>query len=396
MFRRAPIAAAGLLAGLLASCASPSEETFEDRSAWRLENDQISAVVLQAGGHLASLTRTADEQPINPLWKPHWPSFEPRDFDRSGLPASPRNRWLASTLGHVVFFDNWGLPTQSETDAGLQFNGEAGLLPWELLSWGPHSLRFRVEAPKAGVALRRTLRLVDSQPVLYFEETAENLLPFDRPFGWVQSVQIGGPFLDPASAVFDASATVGEIPSADSYIETSWRRTNGETPSFRSFPDAESVSRRAWFRLDPTREIAYVSALDRNSGLLLIYVFFRRDFPWLIIEDENRNLLEPPWNEEGRVRSMQFGNTIIPGRALAYSTRPVALGIPTYGVLSALGEQTTRYMAMLVGVEDGFDGVSDLRLDGEEIVVTPWSGGEDLRIPYQPLYFDMAELRGPL
>jgi len=396
MSRRAPIAAAGLLAGLLASCASPSEETFEGRAAWRLENDQISAVMLQAGGHLASLTRTGDEQPINPLWKPHWPSFEPRDFDRSGLPASPQNRWLAATLGHAVSFDNWGLPTQSETDAGLQFNGEAGLLQWELLAWGPHSLRCRVEAPNAGVALRRTLRLVDSQPVLYFEETAENLLPFDRAFGWVQNVQIGGPFLDSRTAVFDASATVGEIPSADSYTGTSWRRTNGETVSFRSFPDAESVSQRAWFRLDPAREISYVSALDRNSGLLLIYVFFRRDFPWLIIEDENRNLPEPPWNEEGKVRSMQFGNTIIPGRALAYSTRPSALGIPTHGVLSALGEQTTRYMAVLVSVEDGFDGVSDLRLDGEEIVVTPWSGEAALHIPYQPLYFDMAELRGAL
>ena len=39
----------------------------------------------------------------------------------------------------------------------------------------------------------------------------------------------------------------------------------------------------------------------------------QKDFPWLIMWDENKSRKLPPWNGKGHTRGMEFGNTAFGG-----------------------------------------------------------------------------------
>lgn len=45
--------------------------TFNRRRAWELSNDCLRLVIMQGGGHIASVT-PAEKPDVNPLWQPPW------------------------------------------------------------------------------------------------------------------------------------------------------------------------------------------------------------------------------------------------------------------------------------------------------------------------------------
>jgi len=372
---------------------SQQPATFRDRRAWSLQNDKLRVTVLAGGGHIAELVLKSPPagREVNPLWIPPWPSIEPSTYNRdkhgSIYGTDSEAATLAGIMGHNVCFDYWGAPSPDEFRAGLSFHGEVSTLAWHQVDSraAAGDFSYRADLPQSHTSLTRTLRLRPGQPVLYFEETAENHTPFDRPFGWVQHVTFGPPFLDARHSAFDASATRGERSLGAGSHEFTW--PTDQDRDLRRFSQAERSADMAYLLLDPRREVEFVSALNTNYGQVVVYVFKRKDFPWLNLWEQNRSRTQAPWKGETQTRGMEFGNTRVSGTEKAYFRLPSKWDTPTFGWLDAKTKRTVRYLAVLVPIPAGFDRVRDVSIAGKEILIVGARPEQTIRVPFDPSLF---------
>jgi len=383
-------AGATCLALLAASLAAQTDATFRDRKAWRLENDKLRVTVLSGGGHIAELVlkNPPGGREVNPLWIPPWPSIEPDTYTKEkhgeAYGADSEAATLSGIMGHNVCFDYWGAPSEPEFRAGLSYHGEVSTLQWKKLDSGAGEIQCRADLERSAMALTRTLRLRPGQPILYVEETVENHGSFDRPFGWVQHVTFGPPFVDAASCFFDASATRGERRFESQSREFTWPADQDR--DFRRFSKALRSSDMAYFLLDPNRETHFISALNTQYRQLVAYVFQGGDFPWLNVWEQNGANMGPPWKGETRSRGLEFGNTRVSGTARNWLRRPSIWDTPAFGWLDAGATRTARYLALVVPIPAGFDAVRDIRLAEKEILIEG-PRNQVLRVPFDPAWF---------
>ena len=369
---------------------------FQNRDAWKIESDRMRVSILRGGGHIAEVVLKTDAgDSINPLWVPPWPSIDPWEYDveKHGdvYGKNSEAALLAGIMGHNLCFDFWGAPSESEHEVGMAYHGEVSIISADSVEQTESSLTHRLDLKRSGTSITRTMRLVPGQQVLYVEETAENLLGLDKPFGWVQHPTFGPPFVDSDNVYFDASAKQGDEGAPDYGSLGSWPvGAPGDGPrDYRRFsPEAPSI-KMAFFLLDPKRDVQFITALNTKYRLLVGYVFRRSDYPWLMVWEENRRLTEPPWNGETETRGMEFGNTRIPGSAKEYFKKPEMYGEPTFGWLDGHAKVTKRYLSFIAEVPKGMGalGVRDVRLDGKDIVVDFEGAKESLRIAYSSELF---------
>lgn len=368
---------------------------FENRSAWRIENNRLRVTVLEGGGHLAEVVlKTESGDSLNPLWIPPWPSIDPWTYDREKhgdmYGADSGAALLSGIMGHNLCFDYWGAPSKTEFEAGMADHGEVSWTPGEKISQDESSLVHKLDLKDSGTAITRTMRLADGQSVLYVEETASNKLGLDRAFGWVQHATFGPPFLDPEHTFFDASATKGDLGEAEDYKPLpDWPvgSPDQREQDYRRFAPEPPSRKMAYFLLDDSREVEFITAINTEHRLLMAYVFLRKDYPWMMVWEENRDIQLPPWNGKAMTRGMEFGNTRIPGTAQAYFAKPEMYGTRTFGWLDAKGELTARYLVVMATVPEGFDAVSDVRLDGSEIEIAGVGDLAPIRVPFNPEWF---------
>ena len=107
----------------------------------------------------------------------------------------------------------------------------------------------------------------------------------------------------------------------------------------------------------------------------------------MMVWEENRKSMTPPWNGETVTRGMEFGNTRVPGSAKEYFKKPEMYGTPTFGWLDAKGKLTKRFLVFLTKIPEGMTGVRNVQLEGSEIVVKAKGVPEVLRITYEPSLF---------
>ncbi len=373
----------------------PAMARFRGRLAWRLENNRLRVTVLQGGGHIAELVlkNPPGGREINPLWIPPWPSIEPSTYSKEKYGAvygtDSEAATLSGIMGHNLAFDFWGAPSPSEFQAGLSYHGEVSTLAWYPVTLreasGNVDFTYRADLPAGRTSMTRTLRLRQGQPVLYFEETAENQNAFDRPIGWVEHVTFGPPFVDANFSAFDASATRGERSLGDQSHEFHWP-TDGDRDFRRFSPDQRSAD-MAYLLLDPRRDVEFLSAVNREYRLVVAYVFHRADFPWLNVWEQNKERMQPPWNGVTQTRGMEFGNTRVSGTARAYFRMPSLWDTPAFGWLNAKEKRTARYLAVVAPTPDGFEGVRDILIAGNEILIVGRPEEKIIRVPFDPSLF---------
>ena len=367
---------------------------FQNRDAWKLENDRLRVSILHGAGHIAEIVlKTPSGESVNPLWVPPWPSLDPWTFDvnkhGSRYGTGVESPLLTGIMGHNLCFDFWGPPSAAESQAGVAFHGEVSILKAEKVLQAESSLTHRLHLERSGTSIMRTMKLVPGQSVLYVEETAENHMGVDKPFGWVQHVTFGPPFVNHETVYFDASATQGDLGGVEYESLGTWpvgAAGEGQRDYRRFSPEAPS-SKMAYFLVDPKRDLGFIAALNTEHKLLIGYLFWRAEYPWMMVWEENRQLQTPPWNGETRTRGMEFGNTRIPGSAKEYFKKPEMYGTPTFGWLEANGKLTRRYLVFLTEIPQGITGVRDVRLEGSEIVVVAEGTMETPRIAYDPSLF---------
>jgi hypothetical protein len=373
------------------------EGVLDGRPGFRIEGLWGHVSVLEGGGHICELA-SKKHAGINPLWKPPWKTIDPYKYAPAkharvyGPP--PDGRLLAGIAGHSLSFDYFGPPSPEEAAAGHSTHGEAPSLKWNTLqiSQAPvPTLAYGLELPKAQIRFSRKISVERDHAVVYCEETALNLSTFDRPISWNEHVTFGPPFLECGTTIFDMPATRGKTCPASYSAKTpiqpdaefDWPLVptkDGRHINLRTTPE-ERFGHYTAQLLNPELEIVYVAACNPRLGLLVLYVFRRKDFPWVGNWEERLCRTSAPWRGRIFCRGMEFSTTpfAVPRRETV--TQGSMFREPTYVWLAANAEAKVRFMTLLVDVPKDFKGVASVNVEDGKVRVGETETGREIKVP---------------
>jgi hypothetical protein len=372
-------------------------DVLDGRPGFRIAGLWGHVSVLEGGGHICELA-SRKHAGINPLWKPQWKTIDPYQYAPAKharvYGAPPDGRLLAGIAGHSLSFDYFGPPSPEEIAAGHSTHGEAPALKWNTLEMSQKplpALAYGLQLPKAQIRFSRKISVEREHAVVYCEETALNLSTFDRPISWNEHVTFGPPFLECGTTIFDMPATRGKTCPASYSAKTliqpdaefDWPLApakNGGHVNLRTTPE-ERFGHYTAQLLNPKLEIAYVAASNPRLGLLVLYVFRRKDFPWVGNWEERFYRTSAPWRGRTFCRGMEFSTTpfAIPRRETV--TQGSLFGEPTYVWLAAKAETKMRFMAVLFDVPKDFKGVASVAVEGGAVRVRETQTGREFKVP---------------
>jgi hypothetical protein len=338
---------------------SPQESidrgTLDGRPVITLSNDKLSLALRAIGGSMVRLVMKDDSGQLNP--------FE--------------------GLGHFVCVDGFGPVSKEEEAARLPGHGEAHRVPWDVVASGKEdgtlTVQFSAALPLVHENFRRTLRLVDGESVIYIESELESLLAFDRPINWGEHATISGAFLEQGKTVTDMSATRAMTRSYESeavdppdhhnladFKEFKWPMAptvTGTLVDMRISPTIAPVMDQTTSLMDPSRPLAYVTALHPERKALLGYVFRRKEYPWIQIWDSY------PGGGRRSYRGMEFAVQPfdLPRRDVIQTNS--MFDTPTYRWLPAQSKITSSFIMFYTRTPDGFSQVDDVRLERDAIAI---------------------------
>jgi hypothetical protein len=351
---------------------------LDGRSGFGIHGEWGHVSVLRGGGHICELSLKSVPG-VNPLWRPPWATIDPDRYlpgkHRRLYGPPPDGSLLAGVAGHSVGFDHFGPPSQEEVAAGLTTHGEAPSMRWKMQqqSIAPRpKLQYGGTLRHAQMDFSRTIMVDREHPVIYCEEEATNLSPYDRPIAWNEHVTFGPPFLQSGTTIFDMPATraqVGGSGSGDAMFlrpdtEFSWPKAptkKGTTADLRLTPDG-TFGHYTTQLLDPNLELAFVSACNPVQRLLVVYAFRRTDFPWVGNWEEKNSRLQPPWNGRTFCRGIEFSTTPYPVPRREMIDQGMLFGERTYRWLPAKSRQSVRYLILLFKTPEAFAGVKQVAI----------------------------------
>ena len=367
-----------------------SKTRWQGREAYTLSNGLLQMVNLTGGGHIAEFrfAKQSGLPTLNPLWFPNWKGIEPfqyrsKDHSKRYGPIS-EGKLLSGIAGHNICLDYFGPPSEEEAAQGLSTHGEAPSLKWRKsgarLTARQLSLTLSVRLPEAGLQFSREIEMRAGESVVYLKETVTNERKLDHFFHWTQHATLAPPFVTPEDGRVFMSATKG-ITSPDGYggrpllesgKEFQWPiapASAGGEADLSHCLTRKGLGIIASLLLDPAREVQFVGALNTRHRLLFAYCFRRADYPWVTIWEENCARENAPWNGRAQTRGLEFGSAPLPVTRREAFTRGPIFGAPTFSTVPARGRLTVPYIAFLAHLPEGFDGVRDISLGKNEILV---------------------------
>ncbi len=368
-----------VIAGALAI--SVPAQDYHGRKAWNLQNDKLSVVITPGGGHIASMTlRSGPAAGLNPLWLPPWRSVEPGNWQGGYYGDPPGAPLLSSILGDNICLDFFGAPSKPETDAGIPVHGEAPCLNWKVDKVTGSSLTYSTTLPAAQMHAVRKITLTRGSTAIWIDETVTNLSPLDRPFGWNQHVTLGPPFLREGESFYDLSVSWSKVyPREFSKEERLKRGAEFEWPNapaskggeidLREYPKGKPNSDFTAGLIPANRKWGFFTAVNVKKGLVIGYVWPRKEWPWIANWEENHSRSGKPWLGKAVARGMEFGTTPYPDSRRDMVTMGQLHGTPVYRWISAKATQKISYGAFVAAVPAGTTGVKDVTVDGSRIKV---------------------------
>ncbi len=389
-------AAAALAAALLVPLGAFAAQDYHGRRAWRLQNDRMQVTIVPGGGHIASMTLNAGRGAgLNPLWQTPWRSLETGQWrgrgDEYGAPAEAA--LLSTILGHNLCLDFFGAPSESEAAAGMPVHGEAPAVDWTAGEQSSGRLTYSAALPMARMRVTRSVALAPHSSAIWITETIENQAGMDRAIGWQQHPTLGPPFLEDGASFFDMPAGRSMVfPTAFSEgmrlrqgAEFQWPRAprkSGGTADLREWPAGEKYSSDYTAQLiDTGVEWAWFTALNNKRGLLIGYLWPRKEWPWVGNWEENRFRQGKPWLGKAVTRGMEFGTTPFPESRRDAISRGRLFDTPTYRWIAAKEKQTIGYGAFLASIPEGTTGVREVRLDGNQVRIRLRGVEESITLP---------------
>lgn len=348
-----------VVAGIMAAGASPQapvdRSVIDGRDVINVANDKISLSLRAVGGAMVRLVIQDDPDQLNP--------FE--------------------GLGHFVCVDGFGPVSKEEQAAGLPGHGEAHRVPWDVVSSrkenDTRTLEFSAALPLVHENFRRTLRIVDGENVVYFDSELESLLAFDRPVNWGEHATISGAFLEQGKTLTDMSATRAMTRSYESeavdppdhhnladFKEFTWPMaptTSGTVVDMRVSPIVTPVMDQTTSLMNPSRRLAFVTALHPDRHALVGYVFRREEYPWIQIWDSY------PGGGRRSYRGMEFAVQPfdLPRRDVIQTNS--MFDTPTYRWLPANSKITSSFLLFYTRTPEGFSRVDDVTLENGQLTI---------------------------
>jgi hypothetical protein len=297
---------------------------------------------------------------------------------RDGEQSSP-----LAAIGHFLALDGFGAPSDQERALGMPFHGEASRQPVKIVAMrdsGPmHLITMQSVLPLAQETLTRTVEAADGENIIYVTSRLESALTVDRPVSWAEHATIGPPFMQAGRVVVDMPASncrvrsykPGTIPGRLVYNhEFKWPMAptnDGGQADLRVIPTDHNWLDLASCQMDPSRKLAFVTALHLEKHLLYGYVFRREDYPWLMswmnYTGDNR-----------AARGMEFSSQPFDISHQETVAMSPLFGTPTFRWLPAKSTIETRFLMFYTKVPGDFTGIDDVTLDGGRLTILDRSG----------------------
>jgi hypothetical protein len=365
--------------------------TWNGRKGYALGNDVLHLTTLTGGGHIAELRLQNSDgtSSESPLWVPPWKTIEPHQY-REKIHAREygtltEGKLLSGIVGHNICLDYFGSPSVEEAKLGLSQHGEAPWTKWTKsklsLKQQSAALQLSVTLPVARLKFSRQIELRKNEPVVYFQETVRNLKKSDHFFHWTQHITLAPSFLSSDDA-YTALPGTKAVTYPHGYDEGKALLTSGE--EFR-WPNAPLLKggkvdlTRPFLQkglgfvvgvlLDKKRDIGFVAAMNRKSGLLIAYCFKRSDFPWVAIWEENRGIAAAPWKQRTQARGLEFSTTPLPVLRREAFLSGRLFDEPTLTCIPAMDTKTVDYAALLTRVPKDFGNIRDIQVTEGRIVL---------------------------
>jgi hypothetical protein len=353
------------------------KSTFEERPALVMSNDKMELTILTTGGSLANLVLADDPEKLSPFWNPVRMAREAGQSPNTG-PA----------LGHFVCVDGFGPVSAEEKAAGLPGHGEAHTVPWAVVFSGKlasiSTLAFKADLPLTQETFTRTFRMVDGENIIHVQSELESHLGFDRPVNWAEHATIGAPYLAPEVTVVDMSGKQGKTlkhPAKQalplrlaSFQDFEWPmapQTSGGTTDLRAAPAMPNSLDHITCLMDPSRRLAWVTAINTEKHLILGYVFKRNEYPW--VQDWEFY----PANLK-MARGMEFATQPfdVPRREAIQNNS--LFNTTTYRWLPAKSKIESRFLLFYAKTPDGFRKVDDVKLEAGKLIVEDKQDGKQI------------------
>jgi hypothetical protein len=355
--------------------------TFENLPAVRLSSDRLELTVLPEGGAMVELTLVGDQEHVSPLWNPI------RIAREAGLtPPTSFSR------GHFICVDGFGPVSAEERAAGLPMHGEAQALSWKLESYqkqgGIAGAAFSVRLPLAQEILTRRYRVFDGENIVRVDSELENLLSFDRPVFWGEHATVGAPFLEPGKVVVDMPVEKAKTKAYDpqgagaanrqlpSFVDFHWPTAptrDGQVLDLRSAPLKPGGLEHSTSLLDPSRRLAFVTALHVEKKLIIGWVFRREEFPWI-----QTWLSYPAPNRMARGLEFATQPFDLP-RADVLKAGPL-FDTPVFRMLPARSKIASSFLMFYTRVPDGFRKVDDVQLQDGTLTIEDRTAGKTIKL----------------
>jgi|GEM_PF-113024 len=353
-FGKCALAVALLAAGLNGIGA----ELVNGRKSLVMEGEAARLVVDVAGGSIGDF-RLKDSE-LNPL---QW--------------ATPAVGQTAITgFGHFLCLDRWGPPSDAEGARGMPYHGEAAHVEWNIAREatkqnGVIEGEMTALLPKAGLSVRRIIRMASNAAVFTVREEVTNVNPLGRIYNAVQHPTIAPPFLD-ESTVVDCNGRKGFAQGGN--------LPNPEEPSFfwpQALNQEGALINLRRLTNDPNPNVVsycidepygWVAATTAAKGLLIAYVWKAADYPWVSLWRDVRN-------GKPAARGLEFGTTGLHQPFPILVKKGRIWDRPLFAYLDA-GETTARsYTAFLCKVPADFAGVESMKVAKGRMILTE-RGGE--------------------
>ncbi len=391
----------GLLLALALTGQSPrySRGELHGRDAYFLENAKMRVAALRGAGHIGELRLKSDnpKAAINPMRVAHFKTIEPWEYDSAkhdSVYGGGTNKMLQSGyMGHLLNFPTFGGPSDSEAKNDLGNHGEALAREWKVdrteVNDDAALLWYSAHLPKTQYSVGRVLTLPADETVLYIEEWVESLTDYDRPAMWVQHVTFGPPFVEPGKTVLDMSGTKGEVRRGSEATNSlssgpiQWpdgTDHTGKPVSLREMQTRPSAGTYFGVLMDPDRERSYFTMYNSDYNVLIGYIWKTKDFPWIGDWQENGRNKQLPWRGQVKARGMEFGTTPFGGTMQSVVSEGEMFQTPVYRWIGGRQRAEVRYVAFLMEIPDGFQGVDDVRTSGGKITVIERNSGKAMSI----------------
>jgi hypothetical protein len=324
------------------------EQSLNGRQSIVLDS-QTARVVVDLGGGAIREFRFKDSD-LNPL---SWNTPGPNDLSVHGF-------------GHFLCLDRWGPPSDAEGKLGMPYHGEASNVPWTVETTGKTESVITARLPKAGLAVRRTVRISPNDAVFEVREEVTNENALGRMFNIVQHPTIAPPFLNESTLV-DCNgrkgfAQGGSLPNPEE-PSVDWPQAlkkNGTAVDLRHLtndPDPNVVS----YAIDES--FGWVTAANPAKGLLIGYVWRASDYPWVSLWRDVRD-------GQPVARGLEFGSTGLHQPFPILAKKGKIWERQLFEYIDARQTITKKYAAFLLAIPKDFQGVDSVSVEKDRLQIS--------------------------